>query len=364
MERLLGMSLKDRLIRSATRAGWNVVVAEGGGGEVSLEEFAPRGGDRLVICATNVVMTPRFQKTVAGGTWRPDEVIRFRPSCGIFDVGEEFRWIGLGDAGADAETFLERLSEDVARTESPPQNRNVVEVEGEDDRERAEEILLRDLIKDNEGFMSRHFERKISLFVTRRIVDSGITPNGMSLISIGVGLLGAPFFLSVRPTKQVTGSLLFLAHSILDGCDGELARLTFQESKGGGELDFWGDNLVHSAIFSAISIGWARTIDRRWPLLLGAVATLGGLVSAGVVYVSTMRNKNTDGPLFRNIVEKPDTRMEKAMDALARRDFIYLLLLLSLRGRAHWFLVAAALGAPLYALALLRLTLAPRPLAS
>src|SRR2546426_3192414 len=38
-----------------------------------------------------------------------------------------------------------------------------------------------------------------------------------------------------------------LAHSILDGCDGELARLKFQHSRWGAVLDFWCDNVVHVA---------------------------------------------------------------------------------------------------------------------
>ena len=42
--------------------------------------------------------------------------------------------------------------------------------------------------------MSRHLERKISLAVTRNLVDTRITPNAMTLISVGIGLIGAFFF--------------------------------------------------------------------------------------------------------------------------------------------------------------------------
>jgi phosphatidylglycerophosphate synthase len=62
----------------------------------------------------------------------------------------------------------------------------------------------------------------------------------MTLVSLAVGLVGAPFFLSETWGYQLTGALLFLAHSILDGCDGELARLKFLESRTGALLDFWG----------------------------------------------------------------------------------------------------------------------------
>ena len=87
------------------------------------------------------------------------------------------------------------------------------------------------------------------LQISRRLAGTAITPNQMSLISIAVGICGGPFFLSSRPLMQTIGALLFLAHSILDGCDGELARLKFQQSRWGGVLDFWGDNVVHTVIF-------------------------------------------------------------------------------------------------------------------
>ena len=61
---------------------------------------------------------------------------------------------------------------------------------------------------------------------------------------------------------QTIGALLFLAHSILDGCDGELARLKFQQSRWGGVLDFWGDNVVHTVIFACMGVGWSLSAAR------------------------------------------------------------------------------------------------------
>src|SRR5207245_2846751 len=79
----------------------------------------------------------------------------------------------------------------------------------------AESWLLRSLIKQREGFMSRHVERKISLAITRRLAVTRVTPDVMTVVSVGLGLLGAPFFLSSSPAYQLVGALLFLTHSIL-----------------------------------------------------------------------------------------------------------------------------------------------------
>lgn len=229
-----------------------------------------------------------------------------------------------------------------------------IEIRSGADRRRAERWLLDGLVKDNEGFMSRHFERKVSLAVSRLLAGTRITPNAMTLVSVGIGLLGAPFFLSARPALQTAGALLFLLHSILDGCDGELARLKFRESRFGGVLDFWGDNVVHSAVFACIAVGWSRAAGARWPLVLGGLAVGGTLASAGFVYASTMRAPK-EGPLFTSVAAS-DSAVSRIADALSRRDFIYLVLALSLFGKAAWFLVLSAVGAPVFFLVLVALS--------
>jgi phosphatidylglycerophosphate synthase len=171
----------------------------------------------------------------------------------------------------------------------------------------------------------------------------------MTAVSVGIGVLGALFFLSSTPVYQLTGALLFLLHSILDGCDGEIARLKYLESRWGGILDFWGDNVVHSAVFACIGLGWQMAIETFFPLALVMSAVIGTLLSAGFVYRQTMRDKTSGGPLFTSITASDaPSRLSTLADSLAKRDFIYLVVILSAFGKARWFLVLAAIGAPLF----------------
>jgi phosphatidylglycerophosphate synthase len=212
----------------------------------------------------------------------------------------------------------------------------------------AERRLLRALVKKTDGFMARHVDRHISLQISRRLAPTAVKPTQITMISIAIGLCGAPFFLSAQWYWQTVGALLFLLHSIVDGCDGELARLRFQESRFGGILDFWGDNIVHVGIFACIAVGWARSSAAALPLLLGAAAIAGTLGSAGFVYWRQMRFRHGSGPLFTSVSATSDDHLARALDAASRRDFIYLVPIIALFGKSIWFLFAASLGAPIF----------------
>ena len=207
----------------------------------------------------------------------------------------------------------------------------------------AERWLLRGLVKPNEGFMSRHFERRVSLALTRRLCTTAITPNAMTLVSVAIGLGGAPFFLSAAPGLQLTGALLFLLHSILDGCDGELARLKFLESRSGAMLDVIGDNLVHEVVFLCMTIGWSLATGSRWPLVFGGIAIASTLCVAAVVHGRGMRASINGGP---------SSALSRVADIMVFRDFIYVIVLLAAVGKAWWFLVITAMGGPMFLLLL------------
>ena len=211
----------------------------------------------------------------------------------------------------------------------------------------VEERLFNALVKETEGFMSRHFERKISIAISKRLIDTPVTPNQMTIFSVLVGLTGACFISMGGVTWQALGALMFLAHSILDGCDGEIARIKFMESRFGGILDFWGDNIVHGAVFSAIAYAWYDHSPGMLPVILGFLAVSGTFLSAGMVYFKTMVRKKDDGPLYTSVSEsQKDSAVVKVADYLSRRDFIYLVVILAFAGHLDWFLFMTAIGSP------------------
>jgi CDP-L-myo-inositol myo-inositolphosphotransferase len=222
----------------------------------------------------------------------------------------------------------------------------------------AERLLLDSLRKPSDGFMSRVLERRLSLAITRRLAPTRVTPNQMTLFSTALGLLAALLFAQAGVAVKVAAALLLWCSSFTDGCDGELARLRFQESRLGGWLDFCGDNLVHLATFAAMGVGlWRDTGEVRWAGL-GAAAALGVAFTAAFVSFTRLRRSAA----FTTIVEDGRwPRARRVADALGRRDFIFGLVFLALIGALPAFLWAAAVGTYVYLALLVVLHTARRP---
>jgi phosphatidylglycerophosphate synthase len=203
-----------------------------------------------------------------------------------------------------------------------------------------------------DGFMARHFDRHISLNVSRLLLESFVTPNMMTVLSTILGLAGASLFLGQGRPAYVTGALLVWLHSVLDGCDGELARVRFQESDFGSDLDFWGDNLVHLALFTCLGLGFYAGGNGHHVLVLAAVADAGVLASAFVAWRHRVARRLAGRSAGGVIDERPgdglDSKLSRLENTLAQRDFIYLLVLLAFVDRVYEFLWASAIGGALY----------------
>ncbi len=333
---IAGLSMHERITGAAKRAGAASHDANG----------RPNGITRLVLVPANIVPQVSWLRALVHMPVEPERLYVDASGAAVIETGNASDVLGIAARARTADDALRSLSRRHETADARVDSAGRLVIETPRDVPVAERWLLRGLIKQDEGFMSRHFERRVSLALTRRLASTRLTPNAMTLVSVGVGLLAAPFFLFAHPLLQLAGALLFLAHSILDGCDGELARLKFMESRSGAVLDFWGDNLVHGAVFAAMGVGWALRAGTLWPLLAGAAAVASSMASATVLAPQFVTGA---GPA------RGRTLASRLAAALSHRDFIYLVVLLSAFGKAHWFLALTAVGAPSYFLMVWRL---------
>lgn len=104
--------------------------------------------------------------------------------------------------------------------------------------QQASRLILRGLSKPTDGPISRWINRRLSLAITRHAVSwRKIGPNTFSVLSFLVSVLGAILFLDGRRLHDIAGALLVQVSSVLDGCDGEIARLTHRTTHFGAWLD-------------------------------------------------------------------------------------------------------------------------------
>jgi len=299
------------------------------------------GRRRVILVPSNVIPQPRWLRALAVMPLEPETLWVDPAQVLVVDTQDPKPVLDAAGRATSAAECVAALKAQFATIEgtADPLGRFAVHVAG--DLRRAEAWLLHGLIKDSEGFMSRYVERLVSLALTRRLVWTQITPNTMTLVSLAIGLSAAPFFLTSTPGWQLAGALLFLLHSILDGCDGEIARLKFLESPGGAALDFWGDNSVHVLVFACMGVSWSLSVHSTWPLAVAAFAVASTLVAA-IIEAPRM--------ISQSVAAESRSAGAKTADALANRDFIYLIVALAVFGKAAWFIVFVAIGTPIFVL--------------
>lgn len=230
-------------------------------------------------------------------------------------------------------------------------------VDGADAARAAERALLRSLRKPQDGWVSMHLNRKISLFLTRWLVSTPLSPNQLSVGILGVGLLGAWFASRGTYASMLLGAALFQMQSVLDGCDGEMSRLTFRGSRAGEWLDTVGDDVTNYAFFAGAAWGLHAATGRSFYLALGAVTVLSGVVGSALEYRYLVRIGSGDLLKYPLGIGKapggdgvqPKSTLSRALDAISplfKRDtFVFLTLVGAALGWLGPFLALASLGA-------------------
>jgi hypothetical protein len=146
-------------------------------------------------------------------------------------------------------------------------------------RRAAEDAVFEDLMRGDLGLVARYLNKKISFRLTRYLlVHLPITPNMVTLLAGALGLYGA-FLISTGTYDHIVLGFLFAQfQSILDGCDGELARVRFQQTSIGEWLDTIVDDVLNLALVLAIGVA----LWRRGAPIVGDFKTLkaGDMLSA------------------------------------------------------------------------------------
>jgi phosphatidylglycerophosphate synthase len=282
--RFAGMALGERIVRSAFRAGYSRVIVwepEGSAG-ASPRMFSRLARDlgRVTIARTRATLegaiaefaSGRDVTVVGAGTLVSPALLREAAAvrsdrAQIEDVpaGQNWPVSGVLRVSAEAATDPVRMinalglrRDDPARPTgedvSHGRARLALRVVDTDDIAAGEHHLRRSSYKDTDGKVAR-FNRGISVPISIVLIPTPLTANQLSVILVAVGFYAGWLFSIGHYWTGVLAGFLSLAASVLDGCDGEIARLKYQESALGCWIETVGDYSYYIAIFIGLTFG-------------------------------------------------------------------------------------------------------------
>jgi hypothetical protein len=133
-------------------------------------------------------------------------------------------------------------------------------------------VLLDSAVKANDGFFTTFFVSPYSKYIARWAARRGLTPNQVTTVSLGIGLLAALAFATGERAGLIAGAILLQIAFTTDCVDGQLARYTRTFSKLGAWLDSIFDRTKEYLVFAGLAIGASRAGDPVWVLAGAALA--------------------------------------------------------------------------------------------
>jgi archaetidylinositol phosphate synthase len=185
----------------------------------------------------------------------------------------------------------------------------------------------------------RPWDARLARRLVTPLKDSRATPNHLTTVRLAFGLAAAAAFIPGTYGWTNVGALLLILSNFLDHTDGELARISGKTSRIGHIYDLASDAVVTILLFLSIGIGVSTKVDS----LLQMPPTLLGLISgAAVALIFFLRMR------IEEIGGKTASK-QAAVGGFETEDVLYLLPLVTVFNGLTPFLVAASLGAPLFA---------------
>ncbi len=177
---------------------------------------------------------------------------------------------------------------------------------------------------------------RIVRVAVRPLVGTAITPNQITTVRLVAGLAAAGALAQGSPLWLDLGAAIFVISMFLDRADGELARQSGKTSPWGHKFDLVSDALCNALAFAGLGAGLARAGAGDWMIALGLLA---GLAIAAILWMVML-------------VERRQGQRSAELQGAAGFDPDDAMLVVPLAvwlGGAEWLVIAAAVGAPVFA---------------
>ena len=133
--------------------------------------------------------------------------------------------------------------------------------------------------------LDRFINRPIAALIVRAVVNTGLTPNHLTVISFIFGAAGALFYLGGDHRSFVIAGLLVYAGTILDGADGMLARSKDLGTRFGAYLDLYLDRVTDFLVLGGMVTGYYYQSGRLGFYILSLFGVAAFMLMTVVYYI-------------------------------------------------------------------------------
>ncbi len=124
--------------------------------------------------------------------------------------------------------------------------------------------------------------RPVAFIFVKLFYKTGITPNAVSFMGIGIGILSSIFLATGMPQNISIAALLYFLAIVADNCDGMLARLTQKGTPMGRIIDGFSDYVVGTAMYIGMLLALNKgslhvvffDLTPLWILILSSVSII------------------------------------------------------------------------------------------
>ena len=155
--------------------------------------------------------------------------------------------------------------------------------------------------KATDGPVARHLNRPVSRWMTRYLVRTSLTPNQISVFSWALSAIAAALFAVGGYPALAAGGIIAQLASIIDGCDGEIARLKRSPSDFGGWFDAILDRYADAFLLFGLMWHEFASTGTHLALVLGFAAIVGSFMNSYTAdkYDGLMARKLRGASYFR-----------------------------------------------------------------
>lgn len=197
------------------------------------------------------------------------------------------------------------------------------------------------------GKIAQNVNKRISIPLSLIFARFRVLPNIITITNFFLGALSIVLISSNSHLYQAIGGILVQTCSIVDGCDGEVARMTTRFSKLGGILDTVSDQMLAVAL---ITVSVIKVYIHFSPVIfwINMIGVVGGVACMMGIIIFFMR-RYTESMSFASYNREfldllPDTdplaRSMRYLQYLARKELYSIMVcLFCLFGALHYYML-------------------------